>query len=65
MSAAAPLPRALDQRSGGPTVGRPPVNADIRALVTRMTAANPVGRTQNPWQTAELGLEVLSAPSPG
>ena len=28
--------------SGGRTVGRPPVNADIKALVARMAAANPL-----------------------
>ena len=32
--------------SGRPTVGRPPVHADIKALVRRMAAANPLwGRT--------------------
>ena len=36
--------------SGRPTGGRPPVNAEIRALVTRMAAANPLwGAPQNPW----------------
>jgi putative transposase len=32
------------QLSGGSTGGRPPVNAEIRALVTRMAIANPVHR---------------------
>ena len=40
----------------GLTGGRPPVNAEIRALVTRMAAANqPVGRPQNPWRAAQAG----------
>jgi hypothetical protein len=30
------------QLSGGSTGGRPPVNAEIRALVTRMASANPL-----------------------
>jgi putative transposase len=28
--------------SGQPTVGRPPVNAELRALVRKMAAANPL-----------------------
>src|SRR5437870_6004460 len=41
--AAAPLPRALDPAlSGRPTGGRPPVNAEITALVRKMAAANPL-----------------------
>ena len=35
--------------SGRPTRGRPPVDPEIAALVTRMTAANPLGRSENPW----------------
>jgi hypothetical protein len=41
-------------RSRRPTGGRPPVNAEIKALVTRMTAANPLwGRAANPWGTPQ------------
>jgi putative transposase len=34
--------RYWTQRSGGSTGGRPPVNAEIKALVTRMATANPL-----------------------
>jgi putative transposase len=38
--------------SGRPTGGRPPVNREVRALVSRMVAANPLwGAPQNPWRT--------------
>src|SRR5881296_4027758 len=39
--------------SGRPTRGRPPISPEIAALVTRMTAANPLGRSANPWRAAE------------
>src|SRR3989449_9568296 len=42
--------------SGRPTRGRPPVNPEIAALVTRMTAANPLGRSENPWGAADARL---------
>jgi hypothetical protein len=35
--------------SNRPIAGRPAVNAEIRALVTRMAAANPLGRPENSW----------------
>src|SRR5262249_35899023 len=42
-----------------PTVGRPPVNAEIRALVTRMAAANPLwGAPRIHGELLKLGLEV-------
>ncbi len=37
------------QLSGGSPGGRPPVNAEIRALVTRMATANALGRSAHPW----------------
>ncbi len=46
------LPRVCEHwttLSGRATVGRPPVTAEIKALVTRMAAANPLwGAPQNP-----------------
>ena len=39
--------------SGRPTVGRPPVNAGIRALVTRWPRRIPCGVPQNPWRAQE------------
>src|SRR6516165_4188350 len=39
-----------------PTGGRPPVNAEIKALVTRMAAANPLwGAPRVSWRAAEAG----------
>jgi putative transposase len=35
--------------SSRPTVGRPPVNAEIKALVIRMAVANPLWGAPNPW----------------
>jgi putative transposase len=40
-------------RSGRPTGGRPPVNAEIKALVTRMAAANPL------WGAPRIHGELL------
>ena len=40
--------------SARPTGGRPPVNTEIRALVTRMAEANPLwGAPKNPWRISK------------
>ena len=39
--------------SGRPTGGRPPVNAEIKVLVTHGRREPPVGRPTNPWRTPE------------
>jgi putative transposase len=45
--------------SGRPTVGRPPVNADILALVRKMAAANPLwGAPRIHGELLKLGIEV-------
>ena len=45
--------------SGRPPVGRPPVNAEIKALVTRMTAANPLwGAPRIHGELLKLGITV-------
>jgi transposase InsO family protein len=45
--------------SGRPSVGRPRITAEIRALVTRMAAANPVwGAPRIHGELLKLGLEV-------
>ena len=45
--------------SGRPSVGRPPVSAEIKALVTRMAAANPLwGAPRIHGELAKLGLDV-------
>ena len=59
-AAAASLPRVLDQASARPTGGRPPVSAEIEALVSQMIAANRL------WGAlrihAELGRSSTQAP---
>src|SRR5437773_2171362 len=46
-------------RSRRPTGGRPPINAEIKALVTRMAAANPLwGAPRIHGELLKLGLEV-------
>ncbi len=42
--------------SGRPTRGRPPVNPEIAALVTRMAAANPFWGFQCRWRTSLCSL---------
>src|SRR3989442_1936610 len=45
--------------SGRPTRGRPPVNAEIKVLVMRMAAANPLwGGPRIPGELLKLGLDV-------
>ena len=45
--------------SGRPTGGRPPVNAEIKALVTRMAAANPLwGAPRIHGELRKLGIAV-------
>jgi len=45
--------------SGRPRVGRPPVSAEIRALVLRMAAANPLwGAPRIHGELVKLGIEV-------
>ena len=45
--------------SGRPTVGRPPVNAEITALVRKMAAANPLwGAPRIHGELLKLGIEV-------
>jgi putative transposase len=45
--------------SGRPRVGRPPVNAEIRALVTRMAAANSLwGAPRTHGELLKLGIHV-------
>jgi hypothetical protein len=47
------------QLSGRPTGGRPHVNVDIRALVTRMAAANPLwGAPRIHGELLKLGIDV-------
>jgi len=56
--AAAPLPRVLDQALR-PTGGRPPVNAEIKVLVRRMAAANPLwGAPRIHAEFLKLGIDV-------
>src|SRR2546430_6540684 len=44
--------------SGRPAVGRPPVNAQIKALVTQMAAANPLwGAPRIHGELLKLGIE--------
>ena len=57
--AAAPLPRALDQALRPAQVGRPPVNAEIKALVGKMAAANPLwGAPRIHGELLKLGIHV-------
>ena len=57
--AAAPLPRALDKLSGRPTVGRPPVSAEITALVTKMAEAKRLwGAPRIHGELLKLGIDV-------
>src|SRR5438874_3713962 len=52
--------------SARPIAGRPPVNAQIKALVTRMAAANPLwGTPRIHGELLRLGFDVSSAPSLG
>src|SRR5207237_5395203 len=45
--------------SGRPTGGRPPVNAEIKALVTRMATANPLwGAPRIHGELLKLGIDV-------
>ena len=45
--------------SGRPTGGRPPVSAEIKALVTRMAAANPLwGAPRIHGELLKLGIDV-------
>jgi putative transposase len=45
--------------SGRPTGGRPPVNAELKALVTRMAAANPLwGAPRIHGELLKLGIDV-------
>src|SRR6516164_7644764 len=45
--------------SGRPPLGRPPINAEIKALVTRMAAANPLwGAPRIHGELRKLGLDV-------
>ena len=47
------------KRSGRPPLGRPPINAEIKALVTRMAAANPLwGAPRIHGELRKLGLDV-------
>ena len=47
------------QLSGRPTGGRPPVNAEIKALVTRMATANPLwGAPRIHGELLKLGIDV-------
>ena len=47
------------QLSGRPTVGRPPVHAEIKALITRMATANPLwGAPRIHGELLKLGIHV-------
>jgi putative transposase len=47
------------QLSGGSTGGRPPINAEIRALVTRMATANPLwGAPRIHGELLKIGIDV-------
>jgi hypothetical protein len=47
------------QLSGGSTGGRPPVDAEIRALVTRIATANPLwGAPRIHGELLKIGIEV-------
>ena len=51
--------RYWTQLSGGSTGGRPPVNAEIKALVTRMATANPLwGAPRIHGEILKLGIDV-------
>jgi len=51
------------QLSGGSTGGRPPVNAEIKALLTRMATANPLwGAPLIHGEILKLGVDGPSAP---
>jgi putative transposase len=51
--------RYWTQLSGGSTGGRPPVNAEIRALVPRMATANPLwGAPRIHGELLKIGIEV-------
>ena len=57
--AAAARSRALDQAFPQADGGRPPVNAEIKALVTRMAAANPLwGTPRIHGELLKLGIDV-------
>ena len=46
-------------RSGRPTGGRPPINADLKALVRKMAAANPLwGAPRIHGELLKLGIDV-------
>ena len=50
--------------SGRPAVGRPPVNAQIQALVTQMAAANPLwGAPRIHGELLKLGIDVAEWPT--
>jgi hypothetical protein len=51
--------KSWTQLSGGSTGGRPPVNAEIKALVTRMATANPLwGAPRIHGEILKLGIDV-------
>ena len=52
--------------SGRPTGGRPPVNPEIRALVSRLATANPLwGAPESKANSGSSASTFPSAPSPG
>ena len=52
--------------SGRSTRGRPPVNAEIIALIRTMAAANPLwGAPRIHGELLKLGIDLASGPSPG
>jgi transposase InsO family protein len=57
--AAPPLPRVLDPLSGRRTGGRPPIRAEIAALVRKMAVANPLwGAPRIHGELLKLGIDV-------
>src|SRR5436853_4207836 len=40
--------------------GRPSIGTELRDLIRRMSRANPLGRTEDPWRATEAGPNGLS-----
>ncbi len=59
---APPVPHQLDQALWPAPLGRPPINAEIKTLVTRIAAAKPLwGAPRNHGELRKLGLDVAES----